>query len=465
METVRPTYEDLLAEILALKAVILAQSSLITEQSLRLSELEKRLNKTSANSSQPSSSNGFKKVVQNNREKGVKKSGGQPAHEGSTLLFADISSVAEFVPLSVEGVCVCGLDLSVSGELLPVERRQVWDLPVLLPHITEYQLERKRCSCGLLHKAVCKSAPHSIQYGSRVKAFCTYGTVHQLLPLARMKEFLGDIFGFPQLSEGVILDSNTLCYERLSDWETSQVEALRDSKVLHVDETGFEVEGKRQWGHVSSTPLLTLYQYHPKRGKEAHEANGILPSYKGLLVHDRYSSYTSYDCTHSLCNAHLLRNLKSVREDGQQWAAQMYVLLNEAHQKKIAVSALETRYKEILETGFEANPIPEKTGNKGKTAQTESLNLLQCFRENQADILRFFYQEDAPFDNNLAERDLRMFKLKQKVSGTFRTSVGAKIFCRIRSLISTLRKQGRNVWENLCDICSTPQQYTMPTDA
>lgn len=465
MEIVALTYEDLLAEIEALKAIILVQSSVIAEQSSRLLELEKRLNKTSANSSKPPSSNGFKKVVQNNREKSDKKSGGQPLHEGTTLSFADLSDVSQIVSLPVNGCCSCGLDLSVSGVALPFERRQVWDIPSLLPVITEYHLEKKQCSCGILHKAVCEEAPHSIQYGSRVKALCTYGNIYQLLPLARLKELLGDVFGLPYLSEGVILESNAVCYERLSSWEEAQIVALRNSEALNVDETGFEVEGKRQWGHVASTATLTLYQYHAKRGKEAHEAHNILPHFTHLLVHDRYSSYTSYDCKHSLCNAHLLRNLKSVREDGQQWAAQMYVLLNQAHKKEIDAKTLETTYKQILETGLRDNPIPEKTGNKGKTAQTESLNLLQTFGGNQTEILRFFYEEGAPFDNNLAERDLRMFKLKQKISGTFRTVLGAKTFCRIRSLISTLRKQGKNVWQNLCQILSTPNQYIMPTDA
>lgn len=465
MESVCPTYDDLLAEIMVLKAIISEQSFLLSEQSVQLAELTKRLNKTSVNSSQPSSSNGFKKVIQNNREKSIKKSGGQPEHEGTALSFASLTAVASVISLPVVGLCSCGLDLAVSGELLDVERRQVWDLPVLLPHITEYQLERKRCTCGLLHKPVCVDAPNSIQYGSRVRAFCTYATMNQLLPLARVKEFLGDVFGFSQLSEHIVLESHATCHERLSAWEANQIGLLKSSAVLHVDETGFEVEGKRQWGHVSSTTDLTLYQYHAKRGKDAHEAHDILPNFEGLLVHDRYSSYTSYACTHSLCNAHLLRNLKSVREDGQEWAAQMYVLLNQAHQKKIEATTLETTYQQILAIGAKDNPIPEKTGNKGKTAQTESLNLLQCFKECQSDILRFFYQEDAPFDNNLAERDLRMFKLKQKISGTFRTVAGAKAFCRIRSLISTLRKQGKNVWDNLCDIFATPKQYRMPNDA
>jgi transposase-like protein len=194
----------------------------------------------------------------------------------------------------------------------------------------------------------------------------------QLLPIERTQSVLSDIFGFSQVSEGVILDSSWVCYQGLSDWEEQQKKALQGSEVLHVDETGFRVNGKRAWGHVCATDKLTL-----------------------------------------------------------------------------AIS-LETHYQAIIAQGLLDNPIPKRINPKGKIKKTASLNLLECFRDHKTEIFRFFHQENAPFDYNLAERDLRMFKLKEKISTSFRTEKGAKIFCRVCSYISTLKKQGKTVWEYLC---------------
>ena len=278
----------------------------------------------------------------------------------------------------------------------------------------------------------------------------------QLLPVARTQELLSDIFGFEQISEGVVLDSSEVCYDALSEWEVGQKELLRSASTLHSDETGSQVCGKRGWAHVCSTDSLTLYQYHAKRGKEAHEAHGILPFFKGILMHDRYSSYNGYDCEHSFCNAHLLRELKALIEEGQSWAKDMYALINQVHQGLHCAASLENEYQRILKQGLSDNPQPIRVKAKGKIKKTDSLLLLECFRDKRTEIFRFFTQKEAPFDNNLAERDIRMFKLKQKISGGFRTEKGAKIFCRVRSYISTLKKQGKNVWENLCAIFNNP---------
>lgn len=442
MELIVLTYEELQAKNAEL-------IHLVKELLLRISELEKQLGKNSGNSSKPPSTDVFKKKVQNNREKGTNKSGGQPGHKGHHLTLVDTSLVSELSYLPVLGSCDCGASLSESGEILGYERRQVWDIPELHPFIKEYQLEQKRCNCGKLHKSSCGYG-YSIQYGSRIRALSCYLQNEQLLPIERTQSVLSDIFGFSQVSEGLILDSSWVCYQGLSDWEEQQKKALQDSEVLHVDETGFRVNGKRAWGHVCATDKLTLYQYSPKRGKEAHEVHDILPFFSGLMVHDRYSSYNNYDCQHSFCNAHLLRELKSLIEDGQIWAIKMYALVNETYKGFHCAISLETHYQAIIAQGLLDNPIPKRINPKGKIKKTASLNLLECFRDHKTEIFRFFHQENAPFDNNLAERDLRMFKLKEKISTSFRTEKGAKIFCRVRSYISTLKKQGKTVWEYLC---------------
>lgn len=450
-----PTYRELLQENIELKRKISDLNTVVLELLVRVSELEKQLGKNSENSSKPPSTDGFKKKPQNNREKTGKKPGGQVGHEGRTLRLVSESEVSELHYLKVIGICKCGADLCSSGEVVGRERRQVWDIPDLRPFIREYQLERKKCSCGCIHKAACDWA-FSVQYGANIQALTCYLQTMQLLPVARTQELLSDIFGFEQISEGVILESSEVCYDALSNWEISQKELLTVEPVLHTDETGCQMNGKREWMHVCSTESLTLYQHHAKRGKEAHQAHEILPFFKGILMHDRYSSYNGYDCTHSFCNAHLLRELKALIEAGQTWAKDMYALINQVHQGLYCAVSLENEYQVIIKQGLSDNPQPVRIHAKGKIKKTDSLLLLECFRDKKAEIFRFFHQKEAPFDNNLAERDIRMFKLKQKISGCFRTEKGAKIFCRVRSYISTLKKQGKNVWEKLCAIFNNP---------
>ena len=448
------SYEDLLVENEMLRQSVL-------DLMLRVQDLEKQIGKTSANSSKPPSTNGYKKVVQNNREKTDKKSGGQPNHKGNYLKYAEGEDIDELSYVSVSGSCSCGADLSTTGLAIEYERRQVFEIPRLRPYVTEYQVERKQCSCGKIHRAVCEEAPYAVQYGSNVSAGASYFHNRQLLPIKRTQEILSDIFGFTQISEGFICNSSSTGYDRLSEWEEVQIVRLQNSPILHVDETGLGVGGKRIWGHVGSTKEITLYQHHAKRGKLAHEAHKLLDKFTGVLVHDRYSSYNSYSCSHSLCNAHLLRELKSLIEDGQIWAKMMYKLLNEAHKDIINAIDLEKNYQEALKLGFIDNPLPDYIPKqKGKIKKTASQNLLECFKNRKTEILRFYYQQDVPFDNNLAERDLRMFKLKQKINGTFRTENGAKYFCRIASFIATLKKQGANVWENLCQLYQHKHQYS-----
>lgn len=453
MATEKPSYDALLSENQSLK-------KLVIELMERIKLLEKQAGKNSENSSKPPSTDVFsKKKIQNNRVISGKKTGGQKGHKGITLNLVPTEEASEVIYLPVTGTCQCGADMSETGAKQGYSRRQVWDIPELKPYIKEYQLEKKVCSCGCKHQASCEEAPNPIQYGVRLLAFSSYLQNQQLLPVARTQELLSDIFGFTQVSEQVILDSSKAAYDKLAEWESTQVKTLQTVPVLHADETGMRVNGVRDWGHVCCTDTLTLYQHHEKRGGKAHTAHQIIPEFKGVLVHDRYSSYNKHECLHSFCNAHLLRELKSLMEEKQAWATEMYVLLNELHQGIRDSAYLETEYPAILTRGFLVNPMPERINPKGKIKKTTARNLLECFRDKKTEILRFFYQENVPFDNNQAERDLRMFKLKQKISGCFRTELGARIFCRVRSLISTLKKQGKNVWNNLCHLFSNPTQF------
>jgi transposase len=473
--------ETLRLAVLARDRVLIEQASQLAEQASkleelsvvisrlteRIAELEKQAGKTSANSSKPPSTDGFKKVIQNNREKTERKAGGQKGHKGHTLKYAEGDAVSERIYLPVIGACECGLDLSVSGKALRYERRQIIELPPLQAVITEYQVEQKRCVCGKVHRAAC-ILPHAIQYGSSVQAAASYFQNRQLIPVERTQEILSDLFGLSNVSSGTVLAASSVGFGRLADWEAEQIAFLQTAPVVHVDETGMHINGKREWGHVCSTTEITLYQQHAKRGKDAHVDHLIIPNYAGVLVHDRYSTYNAYPCAHALCNAHLFRDLKGVISDktpASLWAVAMYALINEVHQDKHTAESLEQAYSDILAAGFETNPQPIRTpGKRGKVAKSDSLNLIECYRDRKDDILRFFYDKTVPFDNNLAERDLRMFKLKQKISGCFRTETGAKNFCRNASFIATLKKQGQNVWKALCKLYQNKDQWAAPPE-
>jgi transposase len=237
-------------------------------------------------------------------------------------------------------------------------------------------------------------------------------------------------------------------------------ESLIGSQVLHNDETGFRVAGKRLWLHVAATSQLTYYQSHEKRGKEATDAIGILPQFQGISVHDSWACYLQYPCLHALCNVHYLRELTFVYEHHQQdWARQMKELLLEikravdqarsSGQMTLGHSLREqyhTRYEQLVQAGIALNPpLPRKKGTRGPLRGDEVRNLLQRLRDYQELILRFMHSFIVPFDNNLAERDIRMMKIQQKIAGSFRTLEGVTIFCRLRSYLSTMHKQGAHL--------------------
>lgn len=417
----------------------------------RVKELEGMLHKDSHNSHKPPSTDGFKKHVKNSRVKGEHSQGGQPGSKGTTLRMIDKPD--KRIRCVVKGLCDCGKPL----ENLPVkriEKRQKFDLPAKLIEVTEYEVEVKKCCCGKEYKAACP-VETTVQYGKRIQALAIGLNQYQLLPFERLQEFFRDYFTV-SVSDWWLDKTNTQCYVNLAQAEAGIKQALITSAVLHNDETGIRINKQRQWAHVASTDIYTHYGVHAKRGKEAMDALCILPPFTGNSVHDRYSSYEQYtNCKHSNCNAHHLRELQYIEEDmGRRWAKRMRQLLIWAnHLKKqkqldeAMIVALSQQYDAILSKAIlqEPSELASPPGKRGRKAKNQSRRLIETFQQKKEQTLRFIYDLKVPFDNNQAERDLRMLKVKQKISGCFRTVKGAQVFCRIRSYISTTKKHGFNV--------------------
>jgi transposase len=416
----------------------------------RVKELESQLGKNSSNSSKPPSSDGYKKQIKNNREKSDKKRGAQEGHEGTTLQM--VKTPDKTVTHKVAGVCKCGKDLK-RAVIKNVQARQVFDLAEKLIEVTEHRVEVRQCSCGMIHEAMC-AVKGNAQYGERIKALMVYLNQYQYLPFERLQEFSEDCLGL-NISDGLLATSNQLCYENLEQTEMDIKQQIIKSEVMHNDETGIRCEKKTQWIHSSSTALYTHYSIQSKRGKEGIDAIGILLNYKGISVHDRWASYDDYDCVHALCNAHLLRDLKFLAEENDSdWAEKMIPVLVQANRYKKdglldekAIHAIEKQSRRIIKEGLKQEPpsVTITAIKRGRKAKTKSLLLLEVFIHRSEQVWAFLYNQAVPFDNNLAERDLRMVKLKQKISGCFRSVKGAQVFCRIRSYISTVRKQGHGI--------------------
>ena len=359
----------------------------------------------------------------------------------------------------------CGHTLE-NVEIKAYERRQVFDIPPVNLIVTEHKSQIKTCPCcGKLNKAVFpESVKYPVQYGPNILASAIYCKNYQFIPYERISEFFNDIMGI-KICPATIIRAERECFQNLEEFESIIREELLASPVVNFDETGMKIEGKRHWLHVASTDKCTCYFAHPKRGSEAIDAMGILPEFNGVAVHDGWKPYNVYNCDHALCNAHLQRELTGIEENyKQQWAKEMNELLTEMKKytdeckeqvKELdfkQIKALEERFDAIIIKALEENPHslnPEKQGKRGKNPKTKARNLLERFIEHKEKIMRFLTDLKVPFENNQAERDIRMMKLQQKISGTFRTTQGAQAFCRIRAYISTIRKNGLPVLEGI----------------
>lgn len=443
----------------AVVTIVERQDARIAELEARLAELEARLNQNSRNSNRPPSSDMFVKP-KSLRKKGERSAGGQKGHRGSTLMPV---SVPDEVVCHTVSVCSwCGTSLK-DVPIMGVERRQVFEVPPLRLVVTEHRAERKQCPCcehvtgaefpmGVLCRA---------QYGLRFRALVVYLGMYQLVPYDRISELFADLFGH-QASNGTFVRMIGSFYDKLEEFEYIVKELLAKADVLHTDETGFRVNGERQWIHVLSTKLLTWYGHHKNRGAIATKEQGVLPLFKGVLVHDLWKPYFLYDCGHALCNTHLLRELLGVSENtGQKWSKELGELLHQIKDTvdisrysqrlpKEELANFESKYSDILELGMLENPEkPRHVGKRGPGIQSKAKNLLDRCKNYQDETLLFMHDFSVPFENNQAERDIRMVKVQQKISGTFRSENGAKHFCRIRAYISTLKKNKQPILTTL----------------
>ena len=449
----------------SLEAVIAAQQAVIVELRARIAELERRLGLNSGNSGKPPSSDGLTKPpsrVSSLRERSGKKPGGQHGHPGKTLRRSETpDATIDHFPPACAG---CGAVLS-AATANGHTARQVFDLPEPQPlRVTEHRAHACRCpACGTQTRADFPedvSAP--VQYGPRIAAFVVYLLHYQLLPEKRLAALMADLFGV-RLVPATIASMSRNCAARLQDFAAAVRDHVAAAPVKHLDETGFRIGGTTWWLHIASTMLLTFYRVSPKRGS--------LPEHlTGVIVHDHWKPYyTLKGVLHALCNAHHLRELQALIEiEKEDWARQMQRLLrrachaaNLARERGVPLSArlialFERRYDAILAAGFafhEAQPTlisaALQAHRRGRQPRRVGHNLLLRLSTRKPDVLRFLSDPDVPFTNNLAEQDARMMKLRQKISGGFRSEDGATDFAVIRSVLSTARKQGWNMLQTL----------------
>ncbi len=429
----------------------------------RVRTLEEQVAKNSHNSHKPPSSDGLSKP-KSLRPTSERPTGGQPGHPGHTLRL--VQNPDRIVLHRVERCAHCGRSLR---EQLPdrVERRQVFDLPEPRLEVTEHQAETKTCPCGCVNRAAFPpEAAAPVQYGPRVKSVAVYLGEYQLLPFERLAEIMRDIFACESFSQGTLANVKADCSRRLEPVEAAIRDMAAAEPVAGFDETGVRVTGSLHWLHTVSTRLLTWYYAHKRRGREALDAAGILADYRGCAVHDFWKSYFDYGCDHALCNAHLLRELTFLWEEQQQtWAKAMIDHLLRIKEAVATASAAGLTalppadqqrflkaYQRIVTAGYAQNPVatpPSGPKRRGRRKQSKARNLLDRLRDHPHSVLAFMRDFAIPFDNNQSERDLRMIKLRQKISGTFRSFQAFVNFCRIRGYLSTSRKNGLNALDAL----------------
>jgi transposase len=438
-----------------------AQAKRIRELEARVQALEDQVAKNSQNSSKPPSSDGLNKPRPKSlRQSSGKASGGQLGHIGHRLEPVDKPQHIEVHAVMHCGHCQADLAGVAASR---VEKRQVFDLPEMKLEVTEHQAEVKTCPvCGQVNQgAFPVDVTQPTQYGPRGRAQMVYMNVYHFIPLERTAELISELYPQP-VSDGTVFAAAV----ELAEWVTPVNEQIKEHLVetedpVHFDETGARVNGQLEWLHSASTEQATSYAIHPKRGGEAIDAINILPRRTGWSIHDAWQPYLNYvDAKHGLCNAHLVRELVFLIERySQAWARDFFALLLSMKQQvdtaksqgqgslsELQLAAFEQVYDQIVERGVRANPPPvRQPGQRGRLKQSPTRNLLDRLIKHKDKVMAFVYDFAVPFDNNLAERDIRMVKVQQKVSGGFRSGDGANVFCQVRSYISTARKNGQPV--------------------
>lgn len=420
---------------------------------LVVSLLTNRLGRNSQNSSLPPSQDPHRK--KKTKSKGERKPGGQNGHPGTTLQKIENPHRIEEIKIDRRTI--------PTGTYVPAgyESRQVFDVTIGLC-VTEYRAEILKSADGVQYMAhFPEEVTKATQYGNEVKSQSVYMSQFQLIPLARVQDYFADQVGLP-IAKGTISNFNQETYNLLAPFEVWAREKLLASTLIHADETGINLCGKGIWLHNLSNEYVTLYHADEKRGKEGMDRMGVLAHYQGYLVHDHMKSYYRYEnCIHCLCNAHHLRELeRACTEDHQKWAKSVQDLLIEMNKAVDVAGGIlspkkqieyQERYRNILKLGDDEcpKPPPKEPGKRGRQKKSKSRNLLERLRGFESDVLRFMGVAIVPFTNNQAESDLRMTKVQQKISGCFRSMEGARIFCRIRSFLSTCRKNNVSPTEAL----------------
>ena len=449
-----PSYEVLAALVVSLRGELARAQE-------RIAELEERLRQTSRNSSVPPSADGLAKPPPRSRslrKKTGRKPGGQDGHPGQTL--AQVAKADREVRHEPGPCPRCGADLA-GRPVTGVERRQVFDLPPVTVKVTEHQLIERECGCGQrTGGAAPEGAEAPVQYGPRVAAVVIYLYIGQFLSKNRTAQALAELFGVP-LSPGTVAAVTARAAGKLDGFLERVRENIAASDVAGFDETGFRVAGRLHWVHCARTGKYTLLMVHPRRGRKAMEAMGVLASFAGVAVHDAWAPYDTYSSPdHQLCCAHALRELQAVTDGAPEgewcWAAQaadaltgMQALASEAIARgrdaadPAALAAQVHSYRSAVLLG--ARQTAARSGKLMKKHHALACRL----RDRRDDYLRFTADWRTPADNNGSERDIRMAKLKQKVSGCLRTLTGARQFCAIRSYLSTAAKHGLTFFDAL----------------
>lgn len=455
--------------------LILMQQAQIESLQKAVAALQARLNLNSTNSSKPPSSDGLNRPKPKSlRKSGGRASGGQEGHPGQTL--CQVATPDRLVTHAPPERCdACQRRL---GAAVVVETRQVFDLPRLGFEVTEHEVTQASCRCGKTHRGQFPdSVSAAVQYGPQALAAMVHLNQHHMVPLKRTATLMGEFFGL-KVSEATVLKASTEAGQRLTPTVAAIAQAFLLQPTVHADETGLRVARTLHWMHVLATQSLSWVACHTNRGGAAFEALGILPKFKGTLIHDGWKPYRALECSHGLCNAHHLRELTYVFEElGQAWAGDMIELLTHANHTDNArradatlpdytapayvqeVRDLRGLFEAILDQGNALNPRASASGKRGATKQSKAANLIQRLREYADDVWRFMAQPNVPFTNNIAEQAVRMPKVKQKISGCFRTIEGANTFCVIRSYLATMHKQGANLFDSLVQTFrgATPQ--------
>lgn len=463
-----------------------AENALLKAENTQLraenAELRRQLARTSKTSHRPPSSDGPRKAPRPAvpREPGKRRPGKQPGDSGASLAtVADPDARVVHQPAACDG---CGASLLLAP-VVGVARRQVHELPEIRLHVTEHVAEQRQCGCG---EVTCGSFPAGVTgravYGPRVLAVAGLCLVDQHLPVARTSRLLGDLLGAP-LATGTLAGLIGRVAGTLDGFRTRVRALLHASPVVHVDETGARVAGRGQWVHSASTPALTWQTVHAKRGRAGIDACGILPDYRGVAVHDDWKPYRTYgQAAHALCGAHLLRDLAAIADlPGQTWTGAMRTVLldgatatrqartdGHAHLDPATRTDLHTRYQHALDQGFHANGLDDlaKLLHGPRVKRPPPVRLLLRLTQRREEVLHFTRDLRVPFTNNQAERDVRMVKLHQKISGSWRTPTGASAFLTVRSYTATARKHGHSVLTALHDaLTGQPWLPPEPTPA